>query len=95
MGDPFRTRDVMLEAHCRSRDVIRGGPGDFPVGITLAMEDLVAEPGGEAKRDEARAETVDVPPERLFYVDILDRLWPSGPPAHPGVSAASRLSRRR
>jgi beta-glucosidase len=60
MGDPFRTRDVMLAAHLRARDVIRSGPGDFPVGITLAMQDLVAESGGEANRDRARAEGQDL-----------------------------------
>ena len=60
LGDPFKTRDVMLAAHCRARDVIRSGPGDFPVGITLAMQDLVAVPGGEAHLAEARAESFDV-----------------------------------
>ena len=60
MSDPIKTRDVMLAAHCRARDVIRGERGDFPVGVTLAMQDLVAVPGGEAKRDEARAEAFDV-----------------------------------
>ena len=60
LGDPFKTRDVMLAAHCRARDVIRSGPGEFPVGITLAMQDLVAVPGGEAHLAEARAESFDV-----------------------------------
>ena len=39
----------MLEAHLRARDVIQGGPGDFPVGVTLAHAGLSAVPGGEER----------------------------------------------
>jgi beta-glucosidase len=49
----------MLAAHLRARDAIRGERGDFPVGITLAMQDLQAEPGGEARVAEARAASFD------------------------------------
>jgi beta-glucosidase len=56
MSDPYRTSEVMLAAHCKARDVIRGSRGEFPVGITLAMQDLQAAPGGEAVRDKAREE---------------------------------------
>jgi len=56
ISDPQRTAELMLAAHCKARDVIRGGRGDFPVGITLAMQDLQAAPGGEEVRDRARAE---------------------------------------
>lgn len=58
-GEPFTIRDVMLEAHIKARNVIKAGPGKFPVGVTLAMSDCVAEPGGEENRDKARAEDVD------------------------------------
>jgi len=57
LGDPLRTRDTMLAAHEKVRDVIRAGPGDFPVGVTLAIQDCVAVAGGEAKLAEARAES--------------------------------------
>jgi beta-glucosidase len=55
-SDPARTSDVMLRAHVKARDVIRAGRGDFPVGITLAMQDYQAIDGGEAVRDRARHE---------------------------------------
>jgi beta-glucosidase len=58
-ADPFKTRDIMLDAHVRASGVIRGARGDFPVGVTLAMQDLTAEPGGEEKLAEARAECFD------------------------------------
>jgi beta-glucosidase len=49
----------MLAAHRRARDVLKAGRGSFPVGVTLAMQDLVAVPGGEAKLAEARRESFD------------------------------------
>ena len=33
---------AMLAAHIRARDVLKSGPGEFPVGITLAMQDYQA-----------------------------------------------------
>jgi beta-glucosidase len=45
--------DVMVDAHRRAVDALRSGPGDFPVGVTLSMAELVAEPGGEVIRDAA------------------------------------------
>jgi beta-glucosidase len=59
LGDPMKIRDTMLAAHAKSRDVIRGGRGSFPVGVTLAMQDYQAVAGGEAHRDRARAESFD------------------------------------
>jgi beta-glucosidase len=53
------TRDTMLAAHLLARDVLRAGPGDFPVGVTLAMQDCVAVPGDEKKAAEARATSFD------------------------------------
>jgi beta-glucosidase len=58
-GNPLRTRDVLLEAHRRAVEVLRSGPGEFPVGITLALQDLQAEEGGEEHRDRARGESQD------------------------------------
>lgn len=59
VGDPMKIRDTMLEAHARSRAALKAGPGAFPVGVTLAMQDYQAVSGGEAHRDRARAETFD------------------------------------
>src|SRR5262245_34220120 len=54
-GHPMRISEILLEAHVRSRVVLKAGPGSFPVGVTLAMPDYQAIPGGEARRDRARA----------------------------------------
>jgi len=59
LGDPFKIRDVMLEAHIKSRDIIKAGPGNFPLGITISMSDCQAVTGGEAERNKACAEGVD------------------------------------
>ncbi|MDX2167811.1 MAG: family 1 glycosylhydrolase [Deltaproteobacteria bacterium] len=59
LGHPMKITDTMLAAHIKSRDVLKAGPGSFPVGITLAMQDYQAVAGGEAKRDEARRVSFD------------------------------------
>ncbi|MGH7780251.1 MAG: glycoside hydrolase family 1 protein [Candidatus Binataceae bacterium] len=52
---PFCTRsiclDVMLRAHRLGAQALRSGRAKFPVGMTIAMEEVEAEPGGEALRD--------------------------------------------
>jgi len=53
-------RDTFIRAHQLARAAIQAGPGDFPVGLTLAMSDHQAVPGGEAVRDRARREIDDV-----------------------------------
>jgi beta-glucosidase len=42
-----RASEVLIDAHRRAYDVLKGGRGDFPVGLTLSMGDWYAEPGGE------------------------------------------------
>jgi beta-glucosidase len=59
LGHPMRVTDTLLDAHVRSRVVLKSGRHDFPVGVTLAMPDYQAVPGGEARRDEARAQSFD------------------------------------
>ena len=54
-----RSRDVLLEAHRRGAQALRAH-GNFPVGMTLAMNDLQAMPGGEEIRDRALAESRDI-----------------------------------
>lgn len=53
-------RDTFLKAHRLAFDAIKAGPGTFPVGLTLALVDHQAAPGGEAARDAARA-AIDEP----------------------------------
>jgi len=45
--------DVLVQAHRLAVEALRSGPGSFPVGITLSMEELVAGEGGEGTRDAA------------------------------------------
>ena len=59
LSDPFKIRDLMLDAHQRASEVIRGSRGDFPVGVTLAIQDLQAVAGGEEMLAEVRAECLD------------------------------------
>ncbi len=39
--------DAMVRAHRQGVDALRSGPGSFPVGLTLSMDEMVADPGGE------------------------------------------------
>ena len=42
-----------MRAHRLAVEALRSGPGEFPVGLTLSMEELVAADGGEGIRDAA------------------------------------------
>lgn len=53
-------RDTFLKAHRLAVEAIKSKEGDFPVGMTLALSDHQAAPGGEAVRDRVRRETDDV-----------------------------------
>ncbi|MFZ0659974.1 MAG: family 1 glycosylhydrolase [Candidatus Binataceae bacterium] len=52
---PFCTRsicrDVMLRGHRLGAQALRSGRGKFPIGMTIAMEEYEAAPGGEALLD--------------------------------------------
>ena len=61
--DPDRRRavnDSLCRAHVLAVEALRGGPGDFPVGLTLSMTDYQAMPGGEERRERIRRPTEDV-----------------------------------
>ena len=45
--------ESMVRAHRLAVEALRSGPGDFPVGLTLSMAEIVADVGGEATRDMA------------------------------------------
>jgi beta-glucosidase len=49
-----RANEVFVAAHRKAVEAIKGGRGTAPVGLTLAMQDLQAVDGGEARRDEER-----------------------------------------
>jgi beta-glucosidase len=51
---------VFVDAHAKAVAAIKAGPGNAPVGITLAMSDWQAVPGGEAQRDALRAADEDL-----------------------------------
>lgn len=47
-ADPNKTEPVMLDAHAKAYQAIKAGPGKFPVGVSLSIQAIQAEPGGEA-----------------------------------------------
>jgi beta-glucosidase len=49
----FAVNDAFVRAHRLAVEELRSGPGDFPVGLTLSMEEMVAAEGGEGTRDAA------------------------------------------
>ena len=55
-----KSGEVMLTAHRRGYDAIKAGPGSFPVGMTLGLQDIQSVPGGEEKAAAARREINDV-----------------------------------
>lgn len=87
-----RSRDVLLDAHRRSAQALRAN-GSFPVGMTLAMNDLQASPGAEDFRDRALAESADIFLNAARADDYIgvqcytrQRIGPAGPlPPEPGA----------
>ena len=52
--------DILIDAHHKSVEAIRSGPGDAKVGLTLSMSDWQAVDGGELRRDRIRRNMEDV-----------------------------------
>jgi beta-glucosidase len=44
---------AMVRSHRLAVEALRSGPGDYPVGLTLSMAEIVADEGGEVTRDMA------------------------------------------
>ena len=42
-----KMREIIFDAHHRAFDVLHAGPGNFPVGLTLALPDIQTGDGGE------------------------------------------------
>jgi beta-glucosidase len=60
-----KSYENMIAAHRKSYDAIKGGRGDFPVGLTLAMSDYQAVPADDARAVKTR-DTI-----RYFAEDIF------------------------
>jgi beta-glucosidase len=54
-----RANETMRECHAAMRDVLKEGPGDFPVGLPLSMQEYEALPGFEHQMESFRAEMED------------------------------------
>lgn len=88
-----RAVETILNAHRRAMEAIKAGPGDFPVGLTLALQDIQAGEGGEAMAAQMRQEINDVYLENLRGDDFVGvqtysrtRFGPEGPlPPEEGV----------
>ena len=52
-ADPDRSMPIMIDAHAKAQAAIKAGPGDFPVGLTLTMQDVeeVGDGAGHAAND--------------------------------------------
>ena len=48
LGDSYKVRDVCLAAHAKARDAIKNAAPGSRVGLTLALQELSAGPGGES-----------------------------------------------
>jgi beta-glucosidase len=85
--------DVLLATHRRAVEAIKSASGHFPVGLTLALQDIQAGPGGEARAAQMRREIEDVFLEALCDDDFVGvqtysraRFGPAGPlPPEDGV----------
>jgi len=63
--------ETIMTAHRRGVDAIRAAGGNFPVGITLALQDVQPVEGGEAFAEQLSREINDVYLERLQGDDFV------------------------
>jgi beta-glucosidase len=66
-----RAVETILAAHHRAVEAIKAGPGDFPVGLTLALQDIQAGEGGEEMAARMRRLINDVYLEQLRNDDFV------------------------
>jgi beta-glucosidase len=89
-----RANETLLAAHRRAYDALKAGPGEFPVGITVAMGDWWAPDGAEEALDRVRHSHEGIYLEAARGDDFVgvqaysrtrldERGMPSGP--EPGV----------
>jgi beta-glucosidase len=65
------SREVLLDAHRGATQALRAGRGKFPIGMTLALRDMQAVPGGEDACARARGEAEDIYLEAARGDDFL------------------------
>lgn len=88
-----RAIEIALTAHRKGMEAIKSGPGNFPVGITLALLDIQSTEGGETLAAQTRHEINDIFLEGLRADDFIGvqtysrtRFGPDGLlPAEAGV----------
>src|SRR5260370_15174226 len=86
-ADSERGRETTLAAHRWAVEAIKAGRGNCEVGLTLAMQDIQAGPGGEEMAAQMRRELLDVYLEGTRGDDFIGvqthsrpRFRPAGPP---------------
>ncbi len=85
-ADPIRGREIIMNAHRRAVEVIKAKASTCSVGVTLAMQDIQAGPGGEEMAAHMRHELLDVYLEKTQGDDFIgvqtysrQRFGPNGP----------------
>jgi beta-glucosidase len=58
LGDGRKLQDIMIAAHHRAVEAMKSGPGAYPVGVSIALQDEQAV-GPKSKRDRKCAEVYD------------------------------------
>ena len=66
-----KATDIILTAHHRAAEAIRSKAGTFPVGITLALQDIQAAEGGEKRAARMRKTINDIYLESLSGDDFV------------------------
>jgi beta-glucosidase len=66
-----KMREIIFKAHRRAFDILHAGPGNFPVGLTLALLDIQSAKGSEAKAAEFRRDLTEVYLEQLRGDDFV------------------------
>jgi beta-glucosidase len=66
-----KMREIIFAAHRRAYDVLHAGPGDFGVGMTLALPDIQAAEGGETRMAALRRQLADNFLEQLRGDDFV------------------------
>ncbi|MBM3672529.1 MAG: glycosyl hydrolase family protein [Actinobacteria bacterium] len=62
---------TLIDAHAKAAAAIKAGPGDFPVGLTVSMNDWIAMPGAEEQLEQYRHAHEDVYLETCRGDDFL------------------------
>jgi beta-glucosidase len=58
LGDAHKLQDVMIAAHHRAAGALKAGPGAYPIGVNIALQDEQAV-GPKSQRDRKCAEVYD------------------------------------